>query len=136
MAVVHDDQLFAELKRLGLILPDDPTFKAVLDSRYVAVPTAWAGVTFQNSWVNYGAPNQVCQYQRIGDRGYLRGIMKGGTLSTVSFTLPFAPPASLVKTAVANGVFSILSIDNAGNVTPIGGSNVYQTIDCDFSLTA
>lgn len=36
MTVVHDDQLFAELRRLGLLLPGDAAFLATLESTFDA----------------------------------------------------------------------------------------------------
>lgn len=62
-------------------------------------PSAWTGVTFQNSWVNNGSAGQPnVAYRKVGDMVHLRGSMKNGTANAVCFTLPsgFRPAYNFV----------------------------------------
>lgn len=101
-------------------------------------PTAWVGVTFTNSWVNFGGAIQVCQYRKTGDVVQVRGAMKSGTMSAIAFTLPsgFRPPASIAFACYSNVAFGGFIIDNTGQLSPVAGSNVSFYVTCEFSVTA
>lgn len=111
---------------------------AAFTAAFVAVPTAWTGVTFTNSWVNFGSTFQNCQYRKVGDEVQLRGTMKTGTVNTAAFTLPagFRPPADVSFAQSSNALFGLLIISSAGVVTPAIGSNVSFGVNCHFSITA
>ena len=99
-------------------------------------PTAWTAVTFQNSWVNYGAPYGNCMYRKVGDRVFLRGIMKNGTVGAAAFTLPvgFRPPAQVQHQAA--GTVQYVDIATDGVVTPSTGTNPSVVLDgCQFSIS-
>jgi len=100
-------------------------------------PTAWTAVTFQNGWVNMGAPYQDAQYRKVGDVVQLRGMMKSGTITTAAFSLPvgFRPPADLILGTVSNAAVGGITITAAGVVTPSPGSNAWFAVTCQFSVT-
>ncbi len=109
------------------------TRKAYVDSK--ATPTAWTGVTYVNSWVDHGAPNQGVQYRKIGDLVYMRGSAKNGTLNGQATTLPAGhrPPASVRFGQADSG---IVSIDSAGVVSFFGPTNTIFSVDgVVFSVT-
>lgn len=107
-------------------------------------PTAWTNVTFQNGWVNFGAPYQNVQYRKIGDIVYVRGMMKSGTINQIAFTLPagFRPPAEVYLPTTSNAgsptdTYATVTarIDGGMVPTPPGG-NVYFNVNVSFSVTA
>lgn len=101
----------------------------------VTAVTTWTALTYTNSWVDYGAPNQVGQYRKIGDIVYLRGVVKNGTLNTAAFTLPagFRPPAT-VRMICSDG--GLLVIDSAGVTTLFALGNTIIGFLGSFSVTA
>lgn len=101
-------------------------------------PTPWAAVSFLSGWNNYGQGFQTCQYRKIGDVVYLRGLMTGGAMAQFAFVLPsgFRPPARIQIVTQASGAFAWFSIDNAGNMNPENGSPAAYNINCSFSTTA
>lgn len=109
---------------------------AALAGRYVSVPTAWVGVTFTGTWVNFGAPYANCEYRKIGDMVYTRGVCKSGTINTALFTLPagFRPPLDLLVPTTANLLPCWATIQANGVV--IGSSensNASVTVNFAFS---
>lgn len=105
-------------------------------------PPAWTPVTFQNSWVNNGGVDQVCQYRKIGDIVYLRGSMGSGALSSIAFTLPtgFRPPALLRPrplTFTSGAVITSARADlqTGGGYALQDGSTNLVVIDYSFSTT-
>lgn len=60
-------------------------------------PTLWTPLPYTGSWVDYGAPYQIGQYQRLGSQIYVRCTMKNGGLNGSFANLPagFRPPADL-----------------------------------------
>lgn len=86
-------------------------------------PTDWTAVTFQNSWVNYGAPYQSAAYRRTTDgRVFLRGLVKGGTVPATIFTLPVGhrPPASCIFMGLSNHATNPLSSATRIDITSTG----------------
>lgn len=102
--------------------------------------TPWTAVTFENSWVNYGAPFQEVEYRRFGDNVQLRGVAKDGTAGTDRmFTLPvgFRPPANAehsVRTAGAPG--GVLVTPDGSVIPQVGASTSSCWVTGSFSLTA
>lgn len=110
----------------------------VLVNNKSIVPTAWTAVTFQNGWQNYGG-NQNCQYRKIGDRVYLRGMMKSGSLNNPAFTLPvgFQPPAliqfPIMEYSVGPGV---CNLNPDGSLWPFSaGVTGFSIAHISFSVT-
>lgn len=108
---------------------------AAFSALYLAVPTAWTAVTFTNSWVDFGAPFQVCQYRKVGDTVQLRGLMKTGAVPSQAFTLPvgFRPPADLSFACRSGGAYAGFTITSAGVLTAAEGVNTAFSIQCAFS---
>jgi hypothetical protein len=75
-----------------------------VDAHGFHYPEAWQGVTFTNSWTDYGSGFQTCQFRRFGDMVQLRGLIKSGTIATSAFTLPvgYRPPATLILSGITN----------------------------------
>lgn len=104
--------------------------KAALAGTFVAVPTAWTGFTFANSWVNFDATHPA-QYRKVGDGVELRGLVKNGTPGATITTLPAGNrPNQADETfpVLSNGIFAYLSVTSAGVITSTG-SNVYIYLD-------
>jgi hypothetical protein len=110
--------------------------------------TAWTDVTFQNSWANKGGTEQTCQYRKIGDIVYLRGVM-GRTAVTYdqsAFTLPvgYRPPFLLRILPLALNLSAVQSLSRVdlmqdGRYMPEAGPSPdvgWQSIDFQFSVTA
>lgn len=103
-------------------------------------PTAWAAApAFAGAWVNFGAPWQVAQTCKVGDRVYLRGRIKSGTINTAAFTLIAGqrPPADIGFPVNSNGAYGWVSITAAGVVTPVIGNTAYVDLsNISFSTVA
>jgi hypothetical protein len=100
-------------------------------------PSAWTAVTFQNSWVDFGATYQSVEYRKVNDLVEVRGFMKSGTLAVTAFTLPvgFRPPAAFQIPSLGGGVFSKIIVQSDGDVIPSGGSNTYFSTVFSFSIS-
>jgi hypothetical protein len=105
-------------------------------------PPGWTSVaSFQNGWSNFGSGWQVVQYQKVGDRVYIRGTPTGGTVNTAAFTLPvgFRPPASIgFACSCFNGstrVLSMVYVNNSGNVVINDNTGVVDLNVINFSVT-
>lgn len=100
-------------------------------------PSSWIAVAFVGGWGNLGAPAQVVQFRKVGDEVQIRGVMTGGAIGAVAFVLPigFRPPATMYVAGASNGAYGQMSIDAAGNVTPMVGSAVWFGVETRFSIT-
>ena len=91
--------------------------------------TPWTDVTFQNGWTNFGGGYQTCQYRKVGDIVYLRGLMTHATGNSVAFTLPagFRPPAALEYPCVGDIVTGTQRINPNPNgaVAVVAKGNVW-----------
>lgn len=109
----------------------------------------WTNVTFQNGWANKGGSETPCQYRRIGDIVYLRGVMTktGVAYGQAAFTLPagFIPPYTLRPNPLAMNAAGTQSIARAdvvittGVYSPQAGPSPdvgWWAIDMAFSVTA
>lgn len=101
---------------------------------YLIGDAAWIAVTFQNAWVNFGAPYFGASYRRIADHVFLRGVVKAGTVGsgTPVFTLPAGyRPAVQIITACAtnNNVIGRWNVNTDGTVALNTGSNVWAILD-------
>jgi hypothetical protein len=121
-------QLSTELAADLAVITSDA---AALDARVIALEdSGWTGVTFSNSWVDHGAPNQNAQYSKAGDVVRVRGVIKNGTLNTVAFVLPsgFRPPSTL-RFSSPEG---IITVDSSGNVSVFGAGNTIFGVTFSF----
>lgn len=110
--------------------------------------TAWTAVTFLNGWANKGGTETPCQYRKIGDIVYLRGVMTktGVTYGQAAFQLPaaYASPYTIRPNPLAMNVAGTQSLARADVVA---GNGVYApqagpspdvgwwSIDMAFSVT-
>lgn len=101
-----------------------PDLAAVLENKYggvvgtsFAVPnmeanggmdSGWIPVTFQNSWIDYGADYATAAYRRVGSKVMFRGLVKSGTVGTTMFTLPYG-------FRIANGWAIFSGVNNTKN---------------------
>lgn len=87
-------------------------------------------VSFQNSWVNYDTTNAQCQYIKIGDRVYICGFMKNGTIGATAFTLPTGYRPSKVHNfpQESAGGNCRVQINPDGTVQPQSGTNTWVTL--------
>lgn len=110
-------------------------YNAVLNGRYVAVPTAWVAPTLINSWVNFGGSEQTARYRKIGDMVFMEGLVKLGTGGASIFTLPtgFRPLLNVYFAVGANDLFGMFYVTPAGNVIHRTGSNVWFSLTSSFS---
>jgi hypothetical protein len=96
-------------------------------------PAPIAVTSFSNSWVNFDT-DRPARYWKIGDTVFLTGIIKSGTVGSVTaLTLPagYRPVSAngLVFAVVSNGAFGRADVFNTGVVQAVTGSNVYFSLD-------
>ena len=100
---------------------------------YLVGDTAWIAPTLLNGWVNYGAPNQVAGYRKVGDLVFLRGTVKSGTVGTGTpvFTLPagYRPPVQYARAVPSNNALGRVDVYVNGNVVVNFGSNLWVALD-------
>ncbi len=92
--------------------------EAVQDKRsltaFVQGP-AWVGLSYANSWTDFGGGYQTGQYSKDGTgRVWLRGLIKAGTLTfgTTLFTLPAGFRPALLQSVIG------FIISSGGVITP------------------
>jgi hypothetical protein len=70
------------------------------DSGWIAV------LSFGNLWENYGSPYATAAYRKIGNRVFLRGLVRSGTSAVPIFTLPvgYRPPFPMLHMGISNSV--------------------------------
>jgi hypothetical protein len=85
---------------------------------------------FQNGWVNFGgAGNANASFYRQGERVYLDGYIKNGTINTVAFTLPAGyRPGGQQAFVSDTTVFGVVLVNPNGDVIPQVGNNVIFTL--------
>lgn len=128
-------QLAGELTTTATELETVTTDLASVDARVIVLEdSGWTGVTFSNSWVDFGSPQQAAQYSKAGDVVRVRGVIKSGTLNTAAFTLPsgFRPPATL-RFPSSDG---IITVDSSGVVSVFGASNTIFGVTFLFWTTS
>lgn len=96
---------------------------------------AWTSVTYQNSWVTFGATYGGMRYMK-DSLGFvhLEGLMKSGTMGQVAFTLPtgYRPGFQQYLLCASNGGSGIIDLATNGTVTPQIGSNASFGINVVF----
>ena len=115
-------------------LRGDASFAVPDHASISGITSTWTEVSsFDNSWVNYGAPYHNAAYCKDA-HGFvhLRGMIKDGTVGFSSFTLPAGsrPPSQVLHVAISNGALGRVDILTDGTVvskTP--SSNVYVSLD-------
>ena len=124
---------------LPLIVVQDIT-----TATFDGLATPWTAVTFQNGWANKGGSEQPCQYRKIGDIVYLRGMMTRNPVpfATAAFNLPvgFRPPALVRPTPIVGNSSFTLTLSRAditiqGDYLASAGNadSMWWPIDFQFS---
>lgn len=104
--------------------------------------TGWVTPTLLNGWVAYGGSYRTVQYRRLNNVVYVRGMMKGGTVTpgTVIFNLPagFRPSAYDVHEAWGNGGAIPFEVAPTGAVVigDIPATTLRQSINITFPVDA
>lgn len=119
--------------------PDGYTDPLIIDSNSggLFLGGDWIVPTLLNGWANFGAGNQTAQYRRVGEIVQIRGLVSGGTMSAAIFTFPagYRAPSSLIFASISNSAIGQLLINSTGDVVPQSGSNVWFSVNCQFSIT-
>lgn len=107
------------------------------DSPWIALPLA-ANV------VNFGGAHQTCQYRRLNNRVYVRGLCDasatgfGGTGTVMLAALPvgFQPPAHLIKSVSHHDGVSRVDIQSDGGIAHVVSTTglTWVPLDFDFDL--
>jgi hypothetical protein len=92
---------------------------------------SWQDVLFGAGWYNWAQSNRFCQYSRIGNVAFLRGVFGGpasGPIGSTMGTIPvdFCPKNGMNELfpAVTNAGFAGVSVRDNGNVVfQIGTAN-------------
>ncbi|KKM86624.1 hypothetical protein LCGC14_1277110 [marine sediment metagenome] len=113
----------------GLMVPITADFPYTNPMQYVGVSD---GVSFKNSWVNYGVANRVTSYALdfLGC-AFIHGLVKLGTINQEIFFLPELyndSNGTLVFATVSNSAFARFDHDAAGRVRPLTGSNLWYAL--------
>lgn len=86
--------------------------------------TAWTPLSYVNSWVNAGSPDEVGHFRKIGNLVIVEGTIQSGTAVTVC-TLPagYRPQAQLGGAALVTGAIGYWLLTAAGvlSVQTVGG---------------
>ena len=92
--------------------------------------TPWTGVTFENSWVDYGTPGwRGVQYRKVGDEVQIRGLAARASDSTATmFTLPtgFRPLQPELFPAYSNSGLVRIDVQVSGIVAVVFGAAGYS----------
>lgn len=122
--------------------------KGTVSEESLQPPEAWHVVgaagqpAFKNAWANTGAGYSGASFYRdVTGQVTIRGLVTGGVLNSVVFTLPagFIPPDNLIWASWQNGAFCAFQVlgtssgATAGDVQQqSGAANVNLTINCSF----
>jgi len=149
----HADPLINRIQD-GIVQTVNPLLKAWYDrfsipgdcsgtliSQRVTLADDWIAPTLLNSWVNYGAGYDSAGYRLRQGKVDVRGLIKSGSIGASAFVLPirYRPTNECEKPAATNYTgtlvtsIGILTIEVAGNVLPLLGSNVWFSVDCSFA---
>jgi hypothetical protein len=106
---------------------------AWVDEVYVSpVSYTFEAPTLLNSWVAFGgAFNPPVFMRNLDGTCTIGGSAKSGTMSAAIFTLPLGcrPGVEMRFPVSSNGAYGEISIDTAGNVVPVAGSNTRVQLD-------
>ena len=74
--------------------------------------------TLLNGWTKYGGDYDTAGYYKDKDRVFLQGLIKGGTVGAVAFTLPvgYRPAKRKIFVVNANNTFGRVDVLSNGNV--------------------
>jgi len=121
---------------------DVMTLSASAINPLVSLGTSWAGLSFGTGWSNYGSGYQTCQYKKVGDLIFVRGLATSGanlwsTYPTIG-TLPagYRPSGRLIFSADMTGAgrIDVLTSGLIIHVSGGGGSGYISLNDIVFSV--
>lgn len=116
---------------------------AVVTAALALAPTPWTNVTFTAPYTNYGGGYQLCQYRKIGDMVYLRGLVARSPFVSGAevFLLPvgFRPPKDVYVPADHNAlVHGGVVVEATGSVRTyyvVGDEAYWSLSSIAFSVT-
>ena len=101
------------------------------NTNYLFGDTAWtgaAGVTFTNSWADFGGVN-LFGFRKVGTRVVCRGALHNGTINTAAFTFPagYRPVGDTYNFVVtsASNTTGFVTVTTAGVLTVLAGTNTF-----------
>lgn len=123
-------------QNFGIYDQNAGSYRMTIDSngytQFVNIGEAWANVTFNTGWGDYGGSYQTAQYKKFGDLVIIRGlVVRSSGSSTTIFTLPvgYRPPAFIVTPIVSNDAFGYITVGTSGNVIlSIGSPTVWVSL--------
>jgi hypothetical protein len=101
---------------------------------------SYTTATLLNGWTNSGGSDSVAQYCLMNGIAFIKGVVKGGSASTVAFTLPagMRPITRLSKsTSYDNGsgvTAGRYNIEPNGNVIILNAASNYINIEASFPV--
>jgi hypothetical protein len=87
---------------------------------------AWTAPTYTNAWVDFGGTYRGGGYRLIGTQVYIRGVIKGGAITSSAWTMPvgYRPQLDQQFATVSNNLFGFAIVNQAGQVICQAGSNL------------
>lgn len=102
---------------------------------------SWINGTLENGWSNYDTTDPqfpIVQYRKLtSNKIALRGMIKGGTIPSVAFTLPsgYRPLQNVYVPAVTSvWTFGAANINASGEFTVRSGSSDYFAFEIEFYI--
>lgn len=113
-------------------LVDHKILRLGRNNALLAGQPTYADPVMQNSWARYGDPFPVAGYYKDPyGRVFVRGLVSGGALGTVIFTLPagFRPQYRMLFATLANDAAARVDVNQDGQVIHVSGSTVWMSLD-------
>lgn len=92
---------------------------------------------FQNGWTNFGGGFAPARFQRVGDRVWIEGLIKDGTMPGTAFTLPdgFRPTGGARLFGVhTGGLEGRVDVHLNGNVHVQSSNTGYVELNVSFPI--
>jgi hypothetical protein len=100
--------------------------------------SGWTTPSLLNSWTNYAGGYNNAGYRKVGTVVFIRGLVTGGALGTVVFTLPTGhrPSGRIILATQSNSALGRLDIAADGSVYAQAGTAGWFSIECSFIADA
>jgi hypothetical protein len=108
----------------------EPFQLPTLDKKHI-IGAAGEIVVFQNSWAAYGSGYEVPSYWKdSASVVHLQGLMTGGTIPAVAFTLPpgYRPLGQLIFDVQSNSALARVDVFPSGGVQPQSGAAAWVNL--------
>jgi len=105
-----------------------------MQSQFIWYPVT----TFQNGWSNYEQGWPGAAYSKVGNRVFLKGLVKGGIAGQVIFNLPLGlrPTGNCLFPVDGHNQHARVDVYPTGNVHHVIGALAYVTLDpINFSIS-